>query len=221
MIRKAKKGFTIVELVIVIAVIGVLAAVLIPTFISLNKKAEEKADNALVRNINNALRIEEAQEGKNETLHDAVLDLDDYGYKLANLVSKSGQKLIWDQEKDEFILDNGGHNDINFWEIRSSMPAEGNKRSIYAGNNWNEPAVGGEEGINYGFDAGYNTNIESISYKNTGAAKTSTIRTNGGTLTINAANDTVKHYGNADSVNIIAVASTSYQLVMPKSPQVD
>ena len=30
--RKAKKGFTIIELVIVIAVIGILAAVLIPTF---------------------------------------------------------------------------------------------------------------------------------------------------------------------------------------------
>ena len=30
--KKNKKGFTIVELVIVIAVIGILAAVLIPTF---------------------------------------------------------------------------------------------------------------------------------------------------------------------------------------------
>ena len=35
---KRKKGFTIVELVIVIAVIAVLAAVLIPTFSSLIQK---------------------------------------------------------------------------------------------------------------------------------------------------------------------------------------
>ena len=36
-----KKGFTIVELVIVIAVIAILSAVLIPTFSSLIKKANE------------------------------------------------------------------------------------------------------------------------------------------------------------------------------------
>ena len=35
--RNSRKGFTIVELVIVIAVIAILAAVLIPTFSSLIK----------------------------------------------------------------------------------------------------------------------------------------------------------------------------------------
>ncbi len=38
-----KKGFTIVELVIVIAVIGILAAVLIPTFASVTNNAEKSA----------------------------------------------------------------------------------------------------------------------------------------------------------------------------------
>ena len=38
-----KKGFTIVELVIVIAVIAILAAVLIPTFSNVIKKANESA----------------------------------------------------------------------------------------------------------------------------------------------------------------------------------
>ena len=213
MIRKAKKGFTIVELVIVIAVIGVLAAVLIPTFISLNKKAEEKADNALVRNINNALRIEEAQEGKNSNLHEAVLDLDEYGYKLANLVSKSGQRLLWDQDKDEFVLDAGEakYNDYHFWEIRSSMPGSGNKRSIYAGNGWTVKNVGEGEGIDYGFDVGENT-VDSINYKNTGATQNAIIRTSsaGTNLTVDAANDTVYHYGALGSLNIIKANTASY-----------
>ena len=39
-----KKGFTIVELVIVIAVIAILAAVLIPTFTSIINKANDSAD---------------------------------------------------------------------------------------------------------------------------------------------------------------------------------
>ena len=212
MIRKAKKGFTIVELVIVIAVIGVLAAVLIPTFISLNKKAEEKADGALVRNINNALRIEEAQEGKNPTLHDAVLDLDDYGYKLTNLVSKSGQKLLWDQDKDEFVIDNGSHEGLKYWEIRSSMPGSGNTHSIYAGNNWSETSVGGEDGIDYGFDVGYNTNVVDINYKHSGSTQDVVIRTNSAstTLNIDAANDTIRHYDTLGALNIIKANTSSY-----------
>ena len=41
--RNNKKGFTIVELVIVIAVIAILAAVLIPTFGGMIKKANDSA----------------------------------------------------------------------------------------------------------------------------------------------------------------------------------
>lgn len=41
--RNSKKGFTIVELAIVIAVIAILAGILIPTFASISKKAKETA----------------------------------------------------------------------------------------------------------------------------------------------------------------------------------
>ena len=46
-----KKGFTIVELVIVIAVIGILSAILIPTFVGVTKAAQEAA---LKSNLANA-----------------------------------------------------------------------------------------------------------------------------------------------------------------------
>ena len=49
--NKNKKGFTIVELVIVIGVIGILSAILIPTFVSLTSKAN---DAALKSNLANA-----------------------------------------------------------------------------------------------------------------------------------------------------------------------
>ncbi|MBQ7445771.1 MAG: type II secretion system protein [Clostridia bacterium] len=45
-----KKGFTIVELVIVIAVIAILAAVLIPTFATVIKKANDSAALQAARN---------------------------------------------------------------------------------------------------------------------------------------------------------------------------
>ena len=50
-----KKGFTIVELVIVVAVIAILAAVLIPTFSGIIAKANLSADQQAVRNMNVAL----------------------------------------------------------------------------------------------------------------------------------------------------------------------
>ena len=65
--RKKSKGFTIVELVIVIAVIAILAAVLIPTFSSLINKANITSDQSAVRNMNTALAASEA-DGKPENL---------------------------------------------------------------------------------------------------------------------------------------------------------
>lgn len=53
--QKRKKGFTIVELVIVIAVIAILAAVLIPTFANVIKKANESVVVQNVRNMNTVL----------------------------------------------------------------------------------------------------------------------------------------------------------------------
>ena len=64
-----KKGFTIVELVIVIAVIAILAAVLIPTFTSITKKANE---SAALQEATSALTVVLAEE-------QGMLD-DDYNY---------------------------------------------------------------------------------------------------------------------------------------------
>ena len=67
--RNTKKGFTIVELIIVIAVIAVLAAVLIPTFSNLIQKANEAKDTALVSNLNKAVAMDTS---KNETVYDVL-----------------------------------------------------------------------------------------------------------------------------------------------------
>lgn len=48
--KRSNKGFTLVELIIVIAVIGVLAAILIPVFSNVIKKANLKSAFADARN---------------------------------------------------------------------------------------------------------------------------------------------------------------------------
>lgn len=45
--RNKQKGFTLIELIIVIAIIGVLAAVAIPKFINLTSNANQAATNAV------------------------------------------------------------------------------------------------------------------------------------------------------------------------------
>jgi len=80
MINSRKKGFTIVELVIVVAVIAILAAVLIPTFSNLVKKANESADIQALTTMNKYLALESAEDDLKE-LMDVYRALDEYDIK--------------------------------------------------------------------------------------------------------------------------------------------
>ncbi len=60
--KNKNKGFTIVELVIVVAVIAVLAAVAIPTFAAIVKNANVSADTQVARNMNVILASESASD---------------------------------------------------------------------------------------------------------------------------------------------------------------
>ncbi len=68
-----KKGFTIIELVIVITVIAILAGVLIPTFASVIKKANTSADSQLEDQLNTILKASALTDGVESVLD--VLDV--------------------------------------------------------------------------------------------------------------------------------------------------
>ena len=211
-----KKGFTIVELVIVIAVIAILAAVLIPTVSGLIKTAQTSADVTLVKNINLILATERAFEGKNATMQDALDDAFDGGYDVKKLTPTNSDNLIlWDQESDNFVLyANGKYNncgaEVNvdenalykLWNIADNT--EGSDYSVYYTGTDTEVTVNG-----VGFDAG-NSNVETVNYASDGNAQYVIIRTNGGELVINASEDSVDHYGVANIVDVQAIANASY-----------
>ena len=103
-----KKGFTIVELVIVIAVIAILAAVLIPTFTNLIKKANESSDMQAARQMNTFLSAEGAVERNTifdvfAVLHEAGLDANNF----KPLVK--GTYFFWDDKIDRIIYTDGEH----------------------------------------------------------------------------------------------------------------
>lgn len=75
---KAKKGFTLVELVVVIAIIGVLAAILVPTLMNVVTKAKVSG-------------VDQTAKSMLDTVHEFLTDADANGY---------GQKY----DKKELIL---------------------------------------------------------------------------------------------------------------------
>lgn len=84
MIKKLKKAFTITELVIVIAVIAILAAVLIPTFSNVIRNANQ---SAALQTCTNALKDYQSialSEGKDDEVAGTVFVSNNYVYTYIN-----------------------------------------------------------------------------------------------------------------------------------------
>ena len=106
--RNNKKGFTIVELVIVIAVIAILAAVLIPTFAGIIRKANISADTQLVKNMNTALAADEAVNGPAEDFNEVIAIVRDAGYVLSAFnPTTEGCYVAWDKDNNQLLLIDG------------------------------------------------------------------------------------------------------------------
>lgn len=87
-----KRGFTIVELVIVIAVIAILAAVLIPTFSNIVKKANESAELQELKNRELQQKIDDLE--KEIADKDSWLSWDDIKKVISDEIAKvNGQTL--------------------------------------------------------------------------------------------------------------------------------
>lgn len=108
--KKLKRAFTIVELVIVIAVIAILAAVLIPTFTSLIEKANESSDTVLAKNMNTILSTTDYEEDKSDRMTDTLYLLNENGYSLENMnPTADGNVFVWDSAANRIVyLDKEG-----------------------------------------------------------------------------------------------------------------
>lgn len=214
--KKVKKGFTLTELIIVIVIIGILAAVLIPSLSSYIKKAKISADVALVKNLNSFLATTEIEDGKNKTVSGALSDAFEAGYTIEKITPTSSGDILWDEVNDRFLLVDDNEfvygedaskevfkdTKYKLWKIVSEINESTTTYSYYLSGT----EVTGDITVSTGIDVGRNTNITSITYNNN-EKKTVVIKTNGGKLNINASNDTINHYGWLKELNVTAVSN--------------
>ena len=103
--RKNKKGFTIVELVIVIGVIGILSAILIPTFANLTTEAQKAARKQQASDAYTAYLVE-ATDNKFDGLFTRIGDSAPYTYEVADvdIAQKSQAEVALLIGTDEWYL---------------------------------------------------------------------------------------------------------------------
>jgi prepilin-type N-terminal cleavage/methylation domain-containing protein len=76
--KKNQEGFTLIELMIVIAIIGILAAIAIPNFISYRRRSYNTAANSDAKNVYTAAQ---AYYTDNPTGQPSLNDLTAYGFR--------------------------------------------------------------------------------------------------------------------------------------------
>ncbi len=210
--KNCKKGFTIVELIIVIAVIAILAAVLIPTFSNLIKRANVANDTALVRNLNTALAADGAKQ--HDTMREALAAANAFGYDVSKINAKAdGNEILWDSYNDCFVYkDESGINYIpdsqikgeagkgaQLWHIANKGTSDiSSEYSNYLG----EGTYAGTLKVSTGLDVGDHTEVTAVEY--TGEGENVIIYMNGGTLTVTETNATAQQYfyGSASQADI-------------------
>lgn len=209
--KNNKKGFTIVELVVVIAVIGILAAVLIPTFSNIIEKANISADTQLCRNMNTALSTAKADGREFNNMEDVLFTINEAGYVIENLnPTTEGYYYAWDSENDQIVFLNKKLN-VHYPTDAKIDPAEcwvtvktnteANKVANHGYALYIEPNAKDDFAIGnlVSVDGGANTGLD-LTIGETNASGSIEVRGNFNNLQISAPNAHVEQYGVANEV---------------------
>lgn len=224
--KNKKRGFTIVELVIVIAVIAILAAVLIPTFSNIIKKANISSDKQLARNMNAALAAADAEGVVVEDISDVLQIVNAAGYILENLnPSTEGYYFVWDEETNQILFINDSYevifnsrdfsdNKVDWWCTVGSV-AEIEKISTAGISLYFEKDITEDLELKkvVGFDTGYFTLTGDLSISGADAVTVVLKGNIVGNVTIDAPGATIKQYGSINGdVTVTQIASASFDV---------
>lgn len=223
--KKIKKAFTLVELLVVIAILAILATVSVVGYTQFTKRAQQSNDMSLTTQINTVLQADEVT-GKPKTMTEAINVMTEAGANIAELTpTTEGYSYVWNSATNRVILldeamkvvapeDATIGNEADCYAIIKSE-ADLTKwagYSLYFTDDYTGTSVTLEAGdalvgVDVGTSAIKTVNILS---EETGTATLYT--TEGSTVTVDAPNATINHYGAADAVNVTEVANNSYHL---------
>lgn len=116
-LMKSEKGFTLVELMVVVIILGILVAIAIPIFNNVTGDAKAKVCASNIRTINGAINMYYANEGK---YPDDINELSPYIKDLSNLKCPITDKA-YTLETGGKSVDESGHDHGN----SSSTPSDG------------------------------------------------------------------------------------------------
>ncbi|MGN1227658.1 MAG: prepilin-type N-terminal cleavage/methylation domain-containing protein [Christensenellales bacterium] len=218
---KSKKGFTLTELVIVIAVIAILAAVLIPTYTTLVRKANISADTQLCKNMNTAL----ASEMEVESMQEVVDILGKAGYGIGKFnPTTENYRFVWEAKTNQILLldenmkvvSNAKDYDTADWElwltVKNASEVITNKKlnfNYYLANDYSGAIT---VTTLSSFSTGNNTLNGNLTVNTTEAGEISVDGVINGKLTVNTPNATVNQYGTVKNIDIQAVSANTFNL---------
>ncbi|MBE7090580.1 MAG: prepilin-type N-terminal cleavage/methylation domain-containing protein [Clostridiales bacterium] len=219
MTYKKKKGFTLVELVVVIAVMAVLIAIAIPVFVNIIGKANMNQDIATVETLNTVIASDEFN-GPATSLGEAidVLAADGRNFEEINSQIKNGE-IIYDALYNRFsLLEDGeliykGHGDTiydnnavnrNIWRLCHSVSnVNSMKASVYLSSKVSEADRAQDLHLTalISIDAGATPYTGTLFIENEGEANVE-VRGEWDRVEVTLPNGTLSHYDHAEYMYI-------------------